>query len=61
MQVIVFVHAPKKTEKQRTVAEILHDVPKWEHAEDGTIRLKAPDSMPSVQSAYSAARSDTIT
>ena len=37
------------------VAEILHDVPKWEHAEDGTIRLKAPESVQS-QGTYAAAR-----
>jgi cell division protease FtsH len=40
------------------VAEIFHDVPKWEHAEDGTIRLKAPDSIQS-QSTYAAARTHT--
>ena len=40
------------------VAEILHDVPKWEHAEDGTIRLKAPESVQS-QSTYAAAQTHT--
>ncbi|MDJ0791533.1 MAG: ATP-dependent zinc metalloprotease FtsH [Acidimicrobiia bacterium] len=40
------------------VAEILHDVPKWEHAEDGTIRLKAPESVQS-QSTYAAAQTRT--
>jgi cell division protease FtsH len=40
------------------VADILHDVPKWEHAEDGTIRLKAPESVQS-QSTYAAAQRHT--
>ncbi|MGI9529470.1 MAG: ATP-dependent zinc metalloprotease FtsH [Acidimicrobiia bacterium] len=38
--------------------EIFHDVPKWEHAEDGTIRLKAPESIQS-QSTYAAAHTHT--
>jgi len=39
------------------IIEIFHDVPKWEHAEDGTIRLKAPASAPSIQPAV-VARTD---
>ena len=39
------------------VAEILHDVPKWEHAEDGTIRLRAPEAVQS-EGTYAAARTD---
>jgi cell division protease FtsH len=39
------------------VAEILHDVPKWEHAEDGTIRLRAPKTVQS-EGTYAAARTD---
>jgi cell division protease FtsH len=42
------------------VAEVFHDVPKWEHAEDGTIRLKAPDSLGQAQSTYAAARTDGV-
>jgi len=40
------------------LTEIFHDVPKWEHAEDGTIRLKAPESIQS-QSTYAAAHTHT--
>ena len=40
------------------ITEIFHDVPKWEHAEDGTIRLKAPESI-QTQSTYAAARTHT--
>ncbi len=39
------------------IVEIFHDVPKWEHADDGSIRLKAPDSVTSIQPAV-AARTD---
>lgn len=39
------------------VKEVLSDVPKWEHTSNGTIRLKAPDGLPSVQGGV-AARSD---
>lgn len=42
------------------VMEIFHDVPKWQHDEDGTIRIKAPDSVRSIQSAV-AARTDGVT
>ncbi len=41
------------------VREIFHDVPKWEHEEDGTIRIKAPDSLENM-SAPIAARSDQV-
>jgi len=40
------------------ISEIFHDVPKWEHAADGTIRLRAPESIQS-QSTYAAARTHT--
>ena len=40
------------------LSEIFHDVPKWEHAEDGTIRLKPPESI-QTQSTYAAARTHT--
>jgi cell division protease FtsH len=40
------------------LTEIFQDVPKWEHAEDGTIRLKAPESIQS-QSTYAAAHTHT--
>ena len=39
------------------IVEIFHDVPKWEHADDGSIRLKAPDAVTSIQPAV-AARTD---
>jgi len=42
------------------IAKIFHDVPKWEHAEDGTIRLKAPDSLGQIKSSYAAARTDGV-
>jgi len=41
----------------KEVIEIFHDVPKWEHAEDGRIRLKAPDGVASITGGY-AARTD---
>ena len=50
----------RETLDAEEITEVFHDVPKWEHAEDGSIRLKAPE-LPSVQGAYSAARSDTVT
>jgi cell division protease FtsH len=42
------------------VAELLYDVPKWEHGGDGTIRLKAPDGISSITPGY-AARTDRLT
>ncbi len=36
------------------VVEILSDVPKWEHTSNGSIRLKAPDGVPSVPAAVEA-------
>ncbi|MCB1246061.1 MAG: cell division protein FtsH, partial [Acidimicrobiia bacterium] len=40
------------------VVEIFHDVPKWEHDEDGAaIRIKAPDTTSSIQAPI-AARTD---
>jgi hypothetical protein len=36
------------------VIEILSDVPKWEHTSNGSIRLKAPDSLSSVQGGLAA-------
>jgi len=47
----------KETLGADEIAEVLHDVPKWEHAEDGTIRLRAPESLRSVTS-VSAATTD---
>jgi hypothetical protein len=41
------------------VREIFHDVPKWQHDEDGTIRIKAPESVRSIQSAV-VARTDGV-
>jgi len=40
------------------VKEILSDVPKWQHASNGSIRLKAPESIGSVQGSV-AARTDS--
>ncbi len=42
------------------VTKIFHDVPKWEHAGDGTIRLKAPDSIQPLSDGYAAARTDVV-
>jgi cell division protease FtsH len=42
------------------VREIFHDVPKWQHDENGTIRIKAPESVRTIQSAV-AARTDGVT
>jgi cell division protease FtsH len=48
----------KETVDADDLAVIFHDVPKWEHAEDGSIRLKAPDGVTSITRGY-AARTDT--
>ena len=50
----------KETVDAKAVAEIFYDVPKWEHAGDGTIRLKAPDGISSITPGY-AARTDRLT
>jgi cell division protease FtsH len=50
----------RETLGAKDVGEILHDVPKWEHAEDGTIRLKAPESV-QIQSTYAAVHTTTRT
>ncbi len=41
------------------VKDLFHDVPKWEHDDDGTIRIKAPESARSIQSA-AVARTDGV-
>ncbi len=41
------------------VIEIFHDVPKWQHEDDGALRIKAPDSVGGIQPAV-AARTDGI-
>ena len=48
-----------ETVDAKGVAEIFYDVPKWEHAADGTIRLKAPDGISSITPGY-AARTDRL-
>lgn len=50
----------KETVDAKAVAELFFDVPKWEHAADGTIRLKAPDGISSITPGY-AARTDRLT
>ncbi len=50
----------KETVGAKEVAELFHDVPKWEHGVDGTIRLKAPDGISSIMPGY-AARTDGLT
>jgi cell division protease FtsH len=50
----------KETVDAKAVAELFFDVPKWEHADDGTIRLKAPDGVTSITPGY-AARTDRLT
>ena len=50
----------KETVDAKAVAELFFDVPKWEHADDGTIRLKAPDGVSSITPGY-AARTDRLT
>jgi cell division protease FtsH len=47
----------RETLRADEIIEIFHDVPKWEHDNDGSIRLKAPDSVTSIQPAV-AARTD---
>ena len=47
----------RETVGAKEIAEIFHDVPKWEHAEDGSIRLRAPDGVSSIARGY-AARTD---
>ncbi|GMR02957.1 MAG: hypothetical protein BMS9Abin20_1313 [Acidimicrobiia bacterium] len=49
----------KESVGAKEVAEIFHDVPKWEHAEDGRIRLKPPDGVTSITRGY-AARTDGL-
>jgi cell division protease FtsH len=49
----------RETLNAADIADILHDVPKWEHAEDGTIRLKAPESV-QMQTTYAASRTDGV-
>ncbi|MEZ5176324.1 MAG: ATP-dependent zinc metalloprotease FtsH [Acidimicrobiia bacterium] len=39
------------------VEELFEDVPKWQHGDDGSLRIKAPDSGPAIQPAV-AARTD---
>jgi len=41
------------------VIEIFHDVPKWEHGDEGALRIKAPDSVAGIQPAV-AARTDGV-
>jgi cell division protease FtsH len=50
----------RETVDAAAVAELFFDVPKWEHAADGTIRLKAPDGISSITPGY-AARTDRLT
>jgi cell division protease FtsH len=47
----------RETLRADEIIEIFHDVPKWEHDDDGSFRLKAPDSVTSIQPAV-AARTD---
>jgi len=48
-----------ETVDAKAVAELFYDVPKWEHAADGTIRLKAPAGISSITPGY-AARTDRL-
>jgi len=50
----------KETVDAKAVAELFFDVPKWEHAGDGTIRLKAPEGISSITPGY-ATRTDRLT
>jgi cell division protease FtsH len=50
----------KETVDAKGVEELFSDVPKWEHAGDGTIRLKAPNGISSITPGY-AARTDRLT
>jgi cell division protease FtsH len=50
----------RETVDAKAVAELFFDVPKWEHAADGSIRLKAPDGISSITPGY-AARTDRLT
>jgi cell division protease FtsH len=51
----------RETLRAEDLAEIFHDVPKWEHADDGTIRLKAPDSIQALKGGLAAVRTDGVT
>jgi cell division protease FtsH len=51
----------RETLRAEDLAEILQDVPKWEHADDGTIRLKAPDSILAINGGLAAVRTDGVT
>ena len=48
----------KETIDADEVADILHDVPKWEHTETGAIRIKAPDRSGLRESGFAAAHTD---
>ena len=50
----------RETLRAEDLAEIFHDVPKWEHAADGTIRLKAPDSIQALTGGLQAVRTDGV-
>lgn len=41
------------------IVEIFHDVPEWQHGDDGALRIKAPDSVGNIQPAV-AARTDGV-
>jgi cell division protease FtsH len=47
----------RETLDAESVAEVLHDVPKWEHTETGALRIKGPDSASS-QSGIAAAHTN---
>jgi cell division protease FtsH len=47
----------QETIDAKDIAAVLHDVPKWEHAESGAIRIKAP-SKATAESGYAAASTD---
>ena len=55
---IAAVLMEKETIDANEVADILHDVPKWEHTETGAIRIKAPDRAAMREGGFAAAHTD---
>jgi ATP-dependent Zn protease len=47
----------KETLDASALGEVFHDVPKWEHTESGSLRLKAPKGL-EVKGGLAAVRSD---
>ena len=58
MERMVDVLLEKETVDREEIAEIFHDVPKWEHTSSGSLRIQLPDHVeePTAGDGYAAAR-----